>query len=153
MLSFLLRCLEQRSNPVPLVIFLFPGGEDVPGMETSEQELSLADLTLGVGSDRSLGRPNEWNGESNGFDDFALMFAKWLSGLPGDAERPRKSLRTWDVRSCWPPWNHETRSWQEVQQLLCVLLWARQGSELHPKPPREAKWIRDVANPVQEVQT
>ena len=54
-------------------------------------ELSLAELTqvwtLGVGSDRSLGRPKEWNGEPSGFDDFAFKFSNWLSGLPGDAER------------------------------------------------------------------
>ena len=54
-------------------------------------ELSLAELTqvwtLGVGSDRSLGRPKEWNGEPSSFDDFAFKFSNWLSGLPGDAER------------------------------------------------------------------
>ena len=54
-------------------------------------ELSLGELTqvwtLGVGSDRSLGRPKEWNGEPSGFDDFAFKFSNWLSGLPGDAER------------------------------------------------------------------
>ena len=43
--------------------------------------------TLGVGSERSLGRPKECNGESSGFDNFAFKFSKWLSGLPGDAER------------------------------------------------------------------
>ena len=43
--------------------------------------------TLGVGSDRSLGRPKEWNGESGGVDDFAFKFSNWLFGLPGDAER------------------------------------------------------------------
>ena len=54
-------------------------------------ELSLAEFTqvwtLGVGSDRSLGRPKEWNGEPSSFDDFAFKFSNWLSGLPGDAER------------------------------------------------------------------
>ena len=54
-------------------------------------ELSPAEMTqvwtLGVGSDRSLGRPKEWNGEPSGFDDFAFKFSNWLSGLPGDAER------------------------------------------------------------------
>ena len=53
-------------------------------------ELSLGELTqvwtLGVGSDRSLGRPKEWNGEPSGFDDFAFKFSNWLSGLPGDVE-------------------------------------------------------------------
>ena len=54
-------------------------------------ELALAELTqvwtLGVGSDRSLGRPKEWNGEPSSFDDFAFKVSNWLSGLPGDAER------------------------------------------------------------------
>ena len=54
-------------------------------------ELSLVELTqvwtLGFGSDRSLGRPKEWNGEPSGYDDFAFKFSNWLSGLPGDAER------------------------------------------------------------------
>ena len=53
--------------------------------------LSLAELTqvwtLEVGSDRSLGRPKEWNGEPSSFDDFAFKFSNWLSWLPGDAER------------------------------------------------------------------
>ena len=50
-------------------------------------ELSLVELTqvwtLGVGSDTSLGRPKEWNGEPSGFDDFAFKFSKlveWASG-------------------------------------------------------------------------
>ena len=54
-------------------------------------ELSLAELTqvwsVGVGSDRSLGRPKEWNGEPSSFDDFAFKFSTWFGGLPGDAER------------------------------------------------------------------
>ena len=54
-------------------------------------EVSLVELTqvwtLGVGSDRSLGRPKEWNGEPSGFDYCAFKFSNWLSGLPGDAER------------------------------------------------------------------
>ena len=60
--------------------FPIHGGEDVLGAETSGQEL------LGVESDRSLGRPKEWNEESHSFDDFAFKFVNWLSGLPGDAE-------------------------------------------------------------------
>ena len=53
-------------------------------------ELFVGELTqvwpVGVGSDRSLGRPMEWTGEPSGFDDFAFKFSNWLSGLPGDAE-------------------------------------------------------------------
>ena len=66
---------------------LFPVEVNVPVVP----ELSLAELTqvwtLGVGSDRSLRRPKEWNGEPSGFDDFAFKFSNGLSGLPGDAER------------------------------------------------------------------
>ena len=65
----------------------FPVDVNVPVVP----ELSLVELTqvwtLGVGSDRSLGRPKEWNAEPSGFDDFAFKFSNWLSGLPGDAER------------------------------------------------------------------
>ena len=68
-----------------------PGERDVPVTMTIEPELTLGELTqvwtLKVGSDRSLGRPKGWNGESSGFDDFAFKFSNWLSGLPGDAER------------------------------------------------------------------
>ena len=42
--------------------------------------------TLGIGSDRTLGRPREWNGENAGFDDFAFKFENWVSGLPGGAD-------------------------------------------------------------------
>ena len=67
------------------------GEIDAAAAAQQTPELSLAQLTqvwtLGVGSDRSLGRPKEWNGEPNSFDDFAFKFSNWLSGLPGDAER------------------------------------------------------------------
>ena len=68
-----------------------PGEGDVPVAVTIEPKLTLGELkqvwTLGVGSDRSLGRPKEWNCESSGFDDFAFEFSNWLSGLPQDAKR------------------------------------------------------------------
>ena len=70
---------------------IVPGGETVPGVEASEQELTLADLTCisrwSVRSDRRLDKPKEWNGEASGFDDFVFKFANWLSLLPGDTER------------------------------------------------------------------
>ena len=57
--------------------------ENVPAVP----ELSLAELTqvwtLGVGSDRSLGRPKEWNGEPSIFDDLriqVLELVEWASG-------------------------------------------------------------------------
>ena len=58
-------------------------------------ELSLGQMTqvwtLGVGSDRRLGRPKEWNGETRGFDDFAFKFSNWLS--VGFQKMPRVSWR------------------------------------------------------------
>ena len=41
---------------------------------------------LGLSSDRSLGKPKEWNGREDGFDTFAFRFANWLSSLPGEVE-------------------------------------------------------------------
>ena len=49
----------------------------------------------GVGSDQSLGRPENWNAESNGFVVFTIMFANWLSGLLGTQTGSWKSFRTW----------------------------------------------------------
>ena len=67
------------------------GEGDEPDAVTMEPELTLGELTqvwtLGVGFDRSLGRPKERNGESSGFYNFAFWFSNWLSGLPGDAQR------------------------------------------------------------------
>ena len=65
---------------------------EIDAAATAQQTpVSLAELTqvwtLGVGSDRSLGRPKEWNDEPHSFDDFAFKFSNWLSELPGDAER------------------------------------------------------------------
>ena len=64
---------------------MFADGE-VPAAVTIEPELSIGELTYvwtpGVGSERSPGRPKEWNGESSGFADFAFKLSNWLSGLP-----------------------------------------------------------------------
>ena len=58
-------------------------------------ELSLAELTqvwtLGVGSDRSLGRTKEWNGAPSSIDDFAFKFSNWLSWLAGGLRDSWKS--------------------------------------------------------------
>ena len=79
----------------------FPGEGDVLVAVTIEPEVTLGELTqvwtLECGSDRSLGRPKEWNGESSGFDDFAFKFSNWLSGL-GFREMLTdfwRSLHTW----------------------------------------------------------
>ena len=67
------------------------GETDAGAAAQQTPELSLPELTqvwtLGVSSDRSLGRPKEWSGEPSGYDDFAFKFPHWLSGLPRDAER------------------------------------------------------------------
>ena len=105
-----------------------PGEGDVPVVVTTELELTLGELThvwtLGVGSDSSLGRPKEWNGESSGFDNFAFKFSNWFSGLPGDAERFLEDLHTWVNTSCGKRWRHEKRSKPEASQPLCELRWA-----------------------------
>ena len=44
--------------------------------------------TLGVGSDRSLARPKEWNGEPSGFDDFAFTFSNRLRAFVRCREFP-----------------------------------------------------------------
>ena len=41
---------------------------------------------MGMSSERTLGRPKEWDGKEPGFDDFVFTFANWLSGMPGDVE-------------------------------------------------------------------
>ncbi len=40
----------------------------------------------GVSGERSLGRPREWEGGEQGFDDFAYKFSNWLGGLPGHCD-------------------------------------------------------------------
>ena len=67
------------------------GEGDVLVAVTVESELTLGELTqvstLGVGSDRSLERPKEWNGESSGFDEFFIQVLELALWLQGDAER------------------------------------------------------------------
>ena len=41
---------------------------------------------MGMSSERTLGRPKEWDGKEPGFDDFSFKFTNWLSGMPGDVE-------------------------------------------------------------------
>ena len=43
--------------------------------------------SIGLGSDRSLGRPKEWNGESASFDDFMYKYQNWVGALPGGADQ------------------------------------------------------------------
>ena len=61
------------------------GEGDAPVGVAIEPELTLGELThawtLGVGSDRSLGRPKEWKGESSGFDNFDARACSALVSL------------------------------------------------------------------------
>ena len=41
---------------------------------------------MGLASERSLGRPKEWDGKESGFDKFAFRFSNCLGSMPGDAE-------------------------------------------------------------------
>jgi len=41
---------------------------------------------MGLGSDKTLGRPSNWNGVADGWRSFSYKFQNWLSGLPGDVE-------------------------------------------------------------------
>ena len=56
----------------------------------SEQGLAIEEFAkiwnMGLESDRRLGRPEGWNGEPSGFDDFAFKDVNWLAALQGDAE-------------------------------------------------------------------
>lgn len=56
-----------------------------PLEDLTEEEFSKLWM-MGMSSERTLGRPREWNGKEEGFDTFAFKFANWLSGMPGNAE-------------------------------------------------------------------
>ena len=68
---------EQADTDAAAQQMSVPGGRDAPFVAI-EPEPTVGELThvwtLGVGPDRSLGRPKEWNGESSGFDNFAFKF-------------------------------------------------------------------------------
>jgi hypothetical protein len=42
--------------------------------------------SMGVSSARALGRPREWDGGEQTFDDFACKFSNLLGGLPGECD-------------------------------------------------------------------
>ena len=39
--------------------------------------------TMGQQQERSVGRPREWNGGDEGFEDFQFKFVNYMSGMPG----------------------------------------------------------------------
>ena len=55
----------------------------VAGLTTEEFERVWS---MGVSSDRVLGRPKDWDGKENTFDDFSFKFSNWLGGLPGGGD-------------------------------------------------------------------
>ena len=57
-----------------------------PLEDLTEEEFSKLWM-MGMSSERTLGRPREWNGKEEGFGTFAFKFANWLSGMPGNAEQ------------------------------------------------------------------
>ena len=118
-------------------------------------ELSLAELTqvwtLGVGSDRSLGRPKEWNGKPNSFDDFEFKFSNWLSGLPGDAERFLEELVTMAQPIQWATLTpREKVVARGVATALRALIGGKALSCTRHHPEKR---FRDVKIAVQGVQT
>ena len=42
--------------------------------------------SLGIGSDRTLGRPKDWNGDQAHYEEFTFKFQNWIAGLPGEAD-------------------------------------------------------------------
>ncbi len=41
---------------------------------------------VGLASERTIGRPREWDGKEAGFDSFAFKLSNWLSAMPDNAE-------------------------------------------------------------------
>ena len=67
-----------------------PAAAAEPAAAAPNQDFTLYDFqksrTLGIGSERSLGRPKEWDGKETGFDIFMFRLANWLSSMPGNCE-------------------------------------------------------------------
>eukprot|EP00974_Lingulodinium_polyedra_P077163 7470215-Lingulodinium_polyedra.AAC.1 len=54
--------------------------------ELSEEQFAKLWM-MGVSSERSLGRPRDWDGADAKFEEFTWKFSRWLGGLPGDVIR------------------------------------------------------------------
>ena len=54
-------------------------GGTIPQESADEIDMTDAEFsriwTLGIGGDRSLGKPKEWNGDPEGFDDFVFKYS------------------------------------------------------------------------------
>ena len=40
---------------------------------------------MGMNTERTVGRPKDWDGKESGFDSFAFKFSNWLAALPRNA--------------------------------------------------------------------
>jgi len=74
--------LESPKAPPPVAA---PPAAVSAGAGLTDEEFSKQWL-MGLASDRTLGRPKEWNGKEEGFDTFAFRFSNWLGSMPGNAE-------------------------------------------------------------------
>ena len=75
---------EQAQPAQPARAMFFNIAADNLSGDISDDEFARL-WTLGVGSDRTLGRPSSWNGDEKIYDEFSFRFLNWLGGLPGDA--------------------------------------------------------------------
>ena len=41
---------------------------------------------MGISSERSIGRPRDFDGAQSNAEDFFAKFTNWLAGMPGDTE-------------------------------------------------------------------
>jgi hypothetical protein len=41
---------------------------------------------MGISSERSIGRPRDFDGAQSNAEDFFAKFTNWLAGMPGDVE-------------------------------------------------------------------
>ena len=72
----------------------FLGGPPIGGTRFASgspmEDMSVAEFqkawSSGISSERSLGKPREWNGKEDGFDTFVFRLSNWLSAMPGNCE-------------------------------------------------------------------
>ena len=49
---------------------------------------------MGLSAERTLGKPKDWNGSDEQFDNFTYKYSAWLGGLPGNAEELLEAAAT-----------------------------------------------------------
>ena len=70
--------VPQEAETAAQTMFFNIAADNLSG-DISEDEFARL-WTLGVGSERTLGRPQQWNGEERNYDEFAFRFLNWLGG-------------------------------------------------------------------------